>query len=102
MTVFDIHLLKPRMGDTNSLSMSISFEFRVEATKHFAKMPVRLTNGRLVWLKPYYKLWNRFMLTAEGKRVPEGIIDENEFLVKMLKDEIYIQREIDPNQVMNG
>lgn len=89
---YDMTYIKTRISDAGVLyPHMISFEWRVEATKHFAKMPVRLSNGNLVWLKPYYRLWNRFTITGDGERCPEGVIDENEFLVKLLRDEIYIE-----------
>ena len=59
-----------------------------EATKHFAWKPTKTNNGR-VWLKPYYKLWNRFVISADGGRCCDGVISEQEYLVKILRDEIH-------------
>ena len=64
----------------------------VTATKHFAKtleLPVKMTNGTRVYRKHYYKLWDRYAITGDGKPYLKEIIDENEYLVRVLRDEIY-------------
>jgi hypothetical protein len=88
---FDLITLKSRVGDLNSLyPVKITFDFREIATKHYAKKPVKLSNGDIAHLSYYYKVWHRF--TLDRGCTPKKIISENEFLIQILKDEIQLEK----------